>query len=537
MRDIKVLRAEDNKQLKGSRPWLSLLKNTILIGTLLTLTGCAVHPQPLAELDICEQARQDMAKRYKNQEPLGKRLGLYEAMARAVKYNLDHRVKLVEKALAKGHLVQAQYDLLPQLVASAGYSHRNNESGSSSKSLISGNESLEWSTSQEQSQFSSQVAYVWNVLDFGVGYVKAQQMADQVQIAEEWRRKAVQNIIQDVRRAYWRAAVAEALLPEMDTLLARVESALQRSQQMEKLMLQEPLKTLAYQQELLETVKQLWRMRKELAMANTELATLINLKPGSHLRIGLLELPTPTDIAKRLNIEALEEQALLHRPELRTEAYRKRIDRLEVRKAMLRMLPGLEINFGTNYNNNSYLYNNSWMQVGSQLTWNAFNLLSGPAAIKSAKIQQNLAEHRYLATAMMALTQVHLAHQRYSIALKEYRIADNLAGVHKRRLHHTASARQANAGSELEEIRNQAGALSARMYRDLAYTELQIAVGRILQTGGIDPLPPVEGDLAVAALGQVMKQHEEQFLTAWWTQEAAVTSTGLRVYRWVGRNK
>ncbi|MEA2084918.1 MAG: hypothetical protein U9O82_11935 [Thermodesulfobacteriota bacterium] len=102
------------------------------------LFGCAVTPQPYTRNDFVIQARQGRASLYYDQEPVTGKVILYEAMARAVKYNLEHRVKQIEKAVAGGNLEMARYDLLPQLVTSAGYSARNNDNGSSSMSLLSG---------------------------------------------------------------------------------------------------------------------------------------------------------------------------------------------------------------------------------------------------------------------------------------------------------------------------------------------------------------------------------------------------------------
>ena len=510
---------------------LSLL--TVAVAMLFAIAGCTVTPQPFTSEEFSERSRNEVGQLYGDQEPLGERLDIYEAMARAVKYNLDHQVKRMEEALSRGHLVQAQSDLLPQLVASAGYTKRNNDSGSSSRSLLSGIESLEVSTSQERSQYSAEIIQVWNVLDFGVGYARAQQMADEVLISEEWRRKTVQNIVQDVRIAYWRAAVAEILLPRMDGLLVKVRSALGRSREMEKMRLQPPIKTLSYQQELLETIKQLWRMRKELAMAKTELAALINLKPGGTMHIGIDTLPPPVLGGAEVDLGALEELALVYRPELRVESYQERIGSLEVRKALLGMLPGLEINLGANYDNNDFLYNNNWVQLGGRLSWNVFSLFSGPKAVETANMQQELAKKRHMALAMMTLTQVHLSNQRYGLALREYRIANALADVHQRKLQHMVAARKANVGNELEEIRNQAGNLSALMYRGLTYAELQSAMGRVFHSSGIDPLPPVASGIDLASLGQVMKEHEKKIISVWldgsrnaFTQGAAVASAG-----------
>lgn len=497
-----------NKQEFGVGFSISVL---LLFSVGLLSAGCAVTPQPYSDAEFAGQAQAQRAVLFDEQEPVGRSITLYEAMARAVKYNLDHRVKQLEKAVASGNLERARYDLLPQIVTSAGYSSRNNENGSSSQSLLSGTESLEPSKSQDRQQFTADIIHVWNILDFGVGYNQALQQADQVLISEEWRRKAVQNIVQDVRYAYWRAVSAQILLPRMDQLLERVEGALARARQMEKTGAEAPVKALVYQQQLLETVKQLWGMRKELSLAKTELATLMNLDPGTEFELVVDDAalqPKEGLLAKDL----LEEYALTGRPELRAEAYQRRIGALEVKKALLSMLPGLEINFGGHYDDTNYLYNQSWLQAGLNLSWNAFNLLSGPVAVQTAEAQRDLAEKRYMATAMMVLTQVNIAHQRYYLAKKEYEIAQGLDTVHQRQLFHAEAAKKAQTGNELEEIRKLAGALSARMYRGVAFAELQGALGRIFHSCGIDPFSEQTSSYAITDLARSIGTHEEKML-------------------------
>ncbi len=44
-------------------------------------------------------------------------------------------------------------------------------------------------------------------------------------MAEERREKVAQNVLQDVRNAYWRALGAQRLLPEVDGLLMRTHRA------------------------------------------------------------------------------------------------------------------------------------------------------------------------------------------------------------------------------------------------------------------------------------------------------------------------
>lgn len=49
-------------------------------------------------------------------EPISAPLTLDEALARALKYNLDRRAKMMEEALALRQLDVSNYDMLPKLV-------------------------------------------------------------------------------------------------------------------------------------------------------------------------------------------------------------------------------------------------------------------------------------------------------------------------------------------------------------------------------------------------------------------------------------
>lgn len=110
----------------------------------------------------------------------------------------------------------------------------------------------------------------------------------------------------------------------------------------------------SYQRALLDATRQLEEQRRALSLAKTELATLMNLPLETRYTLALPDennLPEPT-----LNIpfEQLETTALINRPELREEDYQARISAAETRKSLLRMLPGIEVNVGGNYDSNSF---------------------------------------------------------------------------------------------------------------------------------------------------------------------------------------
>lgn len=105
----------------------------------------------------------------------------------------------------------------------------------------------------------------------------------------------------------------------------------------------------------------------------------------------------------------LETEALASRPELREQDYQTRISSAETRKAMLRMLPGLEFSAGGHYDSNSFLVNDKWADLGVKVTWNLFNVLSAPAAIDVAKAGEEVATARRQAMSIAVLAQLYVA--------------------------------------------------------------------------------------------------------------------------------
>ena len=140
--------------------------------------GCTIKPIPLTADEVQSRANEDRAVLTKDQEPLSGPVDLYEAMARALKYNLNARVELMHKMLAQTQLDLSHYAMLPRLAANAGFDGRNNFPGGVAQSLITGRQVLEPFTSVERNIFSADLSLSWNVLDFGLSYIRAKQAAD-----------------------------------------------------------------------------------------------------------------------------------------------------------------------------------------------------------------------------------------------------------------------------------------------------------------------------------------------------------------------
>ena len=127
-------------------PILVVLTTLAVIG----LSSCAIKPIPLTTDEVRSRVQEDRAVLTKDQEPVSGPIDLYEAMARALKYNLDARVELMHTMLAQTQLDLSYYAMLPRLAANAGFDGRNNFTGGFARSLITGNQILEPFTSADR---------------------------------------------------------------------------------------------------------------------------------------------------------------------------------------------------------------------------------------------------------------------------------------------------------------------------------------------------------------------------------------------------
>ncbi len=473
---------------------------------LLLTAGCAIAPSPLTQHELQIRVVHDLDRVQKGQEPLDGPVDLYQAMARALKYNLDMRVEVMSAMLAHQQLNLAHFSMLPRLVANAGFDGRDNFSGGISRSLLTGRDTLEPSTSSDKNVFSGDLTLSWNVLDFGLSYVRAQQAADDVLVAEEEKRRVAIRVMQDVRNAYWRAVSAEQLLNRLASLDRWVTKALDNARAVQRERLDNPLPPLQYQRELMNSQREIQRLYRDLATAKTELASMIGLRPGQSYQIAapktstaLASLPLPT--------ENMEERALLSRPELRTVDYRKRINAKETKAAILELFPNLNLQIGGNWNGNSLLFNKEWLAYGSRVSWNLLSLFRTPLRMKTIQAQQALLDAQSLAMTMTVMSQVHVGMARFAYAQKEYQTAMVYHDTQVQIAEHMSRFYAANRMSEQVLLQERVGQVVAEVRVYASRAELEMAYAGVLAAIGEDLLPERLDGATVAGLADAIRHH------------------------------
>ncbi len=469
------------------------------------LTACSVKPLVISETAHQELVANDKAQLYAEQEPLKGELTLHQAMARAIKYNFDNRLKMMEEALAHDMADISRLDMLPRLTMNAGYRGRNNDSGASSRSLITGQESLQVSTSQERERMVADLGISWSVLDFGLSYYRAKQQADRMVIVHERHRKVIQNITQDVRSTYFRALTAQKVLAGISPLIKKVEAALTSSRSIEQQGLDKPVNALRYQHRLLTSLRKLQIVRKKLVTAKAELAALMSLPMSAQLQLANEPL---SEMKISQSVQELEQQALMQRPELREERYHDRISATEIKRTMASLMPALTLNTTYNYDSNAYNENSNWLDFSAMISGNLMDLVTYKQRMHLAEDQAKVVDTRRLALNIAVISQVHIAMQDFVGTQNTFNTDRSLSDIEQRLLKQYQASSKSQSGNDMELIEQEVNTLVGRLHEGQSYADLQTAYGRVYLSIGADSLPEHYDGIDVDALAKELARGE-----------------------------
>jgi outer membrane protein TolC len=486
----------NNNSSYGTWARLSVIAMACVIAT-----GCAnITPVPLASDAMLAQQQIDTKAIQQDVEPITGPINLDTAMARALKYNLERRSKLMEEALALGQLDVTKFDMLPKVMAQAGYAWRDRSRYTFSSPYPSEEPGTSASTTSDRTHSTYDLGLTWSLLDVGLGYYGSQQQANRFMIASEKRRKAMHLLMQDVRTAYWRAASAQLLKQDVRKTIALAEEALVDSRKAGAERVRNPLEPLRFQRQLLENLRLLESIEQELSSAQVDLALLINAPLNQPLQIAATELQNISEEVVKVPVEKLEEVALQNNADLREQHYNARIARDETRRTLLRMFPNLTFNYGTKYDTDRYMLSNNWNEAGLQISFNLMNLATGETQMKLANAGVALADQRRLATQAAVLSQVHLSRLQVVNARSQFDRADAIYGADKQISEVMRNRQLVQAQSKLDVVTTETSAILSMLRRYQALAQVQVAENRLVATLGLEPQIGSTGELTLKEL-------------------------------------
>ncbi|WP_157966683.1 TolC family protein, partial [Fastidiosibacter lacustris] len=475
------------------------------IGALL-ITGCSITPTAVENEAQLNNTYKGFHETIKRQPPIDHKITLAEAIARTLKYNLDHKVQQAQLMLESGNLKAAYMEMLPALNLNVDYSFRNNEL---IQNLVNANGQV---TPGQQSYTPREVlnqsyGLQWSLLDLGLSYTRAQQQASRVMIAEEERRKITQQLIQEVISAYWKAWTAQTMVAEVTQFKEKAELALKRSKEATEKKANTPQIELDYQQVLIKAIRKINQLKAQIVDAKANLTRLMNAEPNSNFELSdpgtnLMTLPNISP-----QFEKMDTLALIYRPELRQASYQAEIAKKGIQAAIINMLPGIDFSFGYNTTNNEFMKNQYWLggNIGTSLNL-IQTVLSGPYAINLANQTHSFEQLKQIAATITVLTQVRIAYSNYLLWQEDANYALQESKVSMALFEHAKKLEQANQGNEQITIRRGIEAISAQFDKDVTLARAHDALSKLYQSIGLDIMPTQVRELPLDQLQQKVEE-------------------------------
>lgn len=428
----------------------------LIPGLISGLSGCINKPAPPEENEPVASPRavfEPSRPAVNVPEPVRGVITLHEAMARAVKAKYNSRLGMMESELAKTMANPPSFNMLPEIIRSAGY----NPGGM-------------------QTQGYDNIA-MWNILDYGLSFAAYSQ--NQGKSIESVKRKVLQNIIQEVRNTYYRAASAQSLLDQCNELSKQVREALDKDNESYGRNSQQSMKIYEDKRKLIENVRVLWESAQKMTSAKSELALLMNLPPGTRFRIYEPNWNAPefAHFKQSMTGMDMEYMSLANRTEINETGFKTNAGVYETRKAILKMHPGLNFDSGYNSATNSFVYSKGWMDAGLQVSKTLFDLISGSQASHSVIGGEY---SRGLALNMAITTQLHLARQQYAMAKEMY----SLSGILQ-----DPGRKFSGFRKGISALKKESDDMISRIRFHQAFADIEIAADRLYNSFGITALP------------------------------------------------
>ena len=147
------------------------------------------------------------------------------------------------------------------------------------------------------------------------------------------------------------------------------------------------------------------------------------------------------------------------------------------------------MNYGQQYNSNSFLFNNDWLSYGARVSSNLINLIRLPAVNRQIDAREKMLDAQRLSVSMAVLTQVYVSVAQYKFARRQFQTAVDYYTTQNKILEQITSAAIVETISQQTLIREEMNMLVAEMRYDIAFSDLQNSYAGIFSAIGIDLLP------------------------------------------------
>lgn len=421
--------------------------------------------------------------------PEDKVLTLNECFALARANNLELKVMGLEEDVSKEMRTYEILGMLPELNVSNNLNHRTNTPASSSRQLSGyGPGTYSYSQSQDKTVNYLNIDLALSVVDFGLAFFNTCQANDRMLLRQQHTRRAEQNLVLETTRVYFQVAAAQRAIAITEKLLSDCKNRAELIEKMGESGQITPFRAFDEAKRFIEMEKRLTNYIRTYENSCVELRSLLGLYPNAKIKVDDSILDTIPEFSLP-EMELMEQIALMKRPELFEIDMQKHINVLECRKTIVSMFPNVRMFIDFTNSNNSFLYHNSWIELGIRA---AYNLLTLPRQISrymAYDAQVDAEEYRSYAQAIAVMAQVRIAHANLMATKERLDIDLRSNGVYRKHLAKAeASGKISGELSKLELAHMQLVTAETDIEKYLSIGNYYVSYYRLLNTLGIENL-------------------------------------------------
>jgi multidrug efflux system outer membrane protein len=393
-------------------PLKQLLLFNIILFSVILMNGCTSTSIDPDSPEFMAKIKEDRTLLQENDQiPEKIQLSIHDALQIAVHENLDAHVAAIEHLASQQDIRVENIRALPSMKYSVTRHGRNNHPASSSLSVLTGQQSLEPSVSQEKFRSTRDISVNWNLIDAASALMQGKNASSRAQIAESRYTKVLQNIHRDVYAAYWNALVDDKTEANTQQLIGEAHKHIENLDKAVTEKLISKTENAQRKAPFLQSIAALQALQNETNLSKIELKSLLNMPQATIITLtsepeDFLEIATK-QLGK--DIETLELAALKNRPELREAFINKNISIRSTKQEIIRTIPGTELFYALNQDTNKFLVDTDWKTYSISLVQNITDLLTFPDRYLAARNNEDLSEARRITMAAAIIAQVHIA--------------------------------------------------------------------------------------------------------------------------------
>lgn len=416
-------------------------------------------------------------------------LNLDDVVRIGLENNLDLRISRIMAEIADDEAWAEKLKMLPQLNVRGNISVRDKHEFKEYENVDTGQTTLGRSISDEKTRRTVSASLTWNVLDFGISYLRARQTVVGNEIKRMERLRQAQNLAMEISAAYWKAVLAEQDLEYIREIEKEVKDYKSKAETMVAQKRIDPISAKGIEKKIAEMAITAAKLQEDISGARIELCRLMGLSPLTNFELVKEDfqkytetMPAPDNI----DVKTLEAISLRNRPEFFSADLEEKIEQDEARAALLSMFPGLKFDYSNYYDGNKYLVNNYWNTVGVGLS---MDLLSIPSRYMIYKSRlKNISRVRFQRLLLTAgvIAQTHLALHDYIVKEEQFRLYDESYSISGDLLSMSRERHELGTLSDTIITQEMLENMVARLSRNRSAIDLLSAYNTLLVTLGFD---------------------------------------------------